>query len=637
MEQLSGIKKQRLIIYPQTTKIWHVMPEEVIVWDMEVEQVTGTCAGKFVGIARNGRHFLTYHPKKGGQAWETASGREIPLKTVQSADYEFHQRAVAIPRPDINKATLEIRDLLGKYEPLTIFVGNQNIRPPGPTVRQEIMWGWKLLPQRRLALLVWAIGGFDHTEGKVFDLDYEAQIGTFRAILPGHDVLLFEEQDYLVSAGTLSGIVLPLNAFSAEGDVEENKSRWRYDLVEGDATCMSIHPQHPYEFAVLLQNSGFPDEVHIYQPVTGKPKREQEVTHKLIETGTIKALTHHPNGRLLATVLSNGDIHLWDIHKGVLKQTLSTRTKEERTADVVPDEHTIKKKWERPKQRPYLVFHPTEPLLWHESDEQIHAWDITAQAWRYAVPGAWVGRSRAGDSFLTLIEGDPHAWQSENGKEIPLQKIDPSVYDLDQRWVFRGNKLPAKVYGWDVFFPKSAVTIFPNSRDRLLENWVLAPNEFKLFLAMLGQEEMAHVECWDLATQTYRYRCRRDAYGDHFYFTENAAQFLAFDYRMFIVYDIHSGKEVGKVEPYQFGRPFAFHPQLTDVCAFVNKGQIQWGVWGRKAEDVQFPPVIQLPMWDMRDLCFAPDGRSLAVLHRKAGTIQLWDVTTGLLQQEFHS
>ena len=638
MEVVANEKKHQLILHPETMRLWHVSPERVTVWDVTRAQITCQCDGVFVGISRNGRTFITHNQDNVGQAWDAAIGAEIPLTTLSPEAYDFHQRAILFPRRDINKATLEIRDLLGEYAPQLVFVGSQSCRPANPNETQEILQGWMLLSQRRLAVILWAVMGFDYTQGKLFDLDSELQLETFGAFLPGYDVLLFEQPDMMVSAGKLKGIAYDLSFFSLDrltdpkrGETKETGSRWVYTVAEGNATCMSIHPQHPYEFAVLVQQTGFADEIHIYKPVPDQPPRQQKVAQTLTETGTVLAMTHHPNGRFLITYLSNSDIHIWDIEQGIIEQTLSSRPIEQRIPDPIPDEHNVKKNWERPEQYPRLIFHPDAPILWYEMDGQIHAWDIVAQSCCYTLPGVWVGHSQTGNSCLTLIDGDAHAWHSETGEQIALQAISSSDYDVDQQWVFRGQPFPAKVYGWNVFDNKQAVTIFPKWKNFVLSSWRMAPGQMRLFLAMVGSDEDAHAESWDLTTHTYSYQCSRVAWANHFYFLPDYVAIA--DIRTYQIYDTVSGEPIAAMEPATWGRPFAFHPQQEGVAAFVKEGEIRWGVWGRKLEETTLHPAISLSSWDVLDLCFSPDGRTIASWQRK-GTIQLWDVETGALQQE---
>ena len=610
METEAG-NKPRLIFHPSSAWLWQIMPEQVIVWDIITEQVRYSCDGVYVGMARDSSTFLTRSSVVQGHAWDAATGQQVPLTSLNPNDYDFHQRAVVFPREDVNKSTLEVVDLLGGYSPQLIDVGS---RATKSYTHQEILEGWLLLPQRRLAVLLWAVWGFDYTQGKIYDLDSDQKLKTFVANNPGNDILLFDQLNLLVSAGMLEGEVRSLDAFSLEVMANPNNDdtgwRWYYTTEEGDASCISIHPQYDYEFAMVVRRIGFYDEIHLMEPAPQKPAYQQEVAQILPETGTVVALTHHKNGRQLAVLLSDGDIHLWDIEQGIRQQTLSRRPPEERLPKSIPNKHAIKKNWKRPKQHPLVIFHPTQPLMWHEKNKQVQAWDVATGDRRYTVPGLWVGRSQRGDSFLTLVAGDGRAWDSNSGAEIPLHNISAADYDLAQRMVFTGRRSVAAMYGWDLLGIEPAKTFKPNRRDYGLLNWGMDPSGRLVFLSLLGANEAAAVECHDWATGEYLFGCPRVAWAEDIYFSNKSDRLAACNYATYQVYDTILGKRLEEMSPSTWGHPFAFHPRQDWLCVFFTKNEIRWGFFEFKPIDANLPPTFPTPD-KVVNLAFAADGEDV--------------------------
>ena len=101
-----------LIFHPTSPWLWQVMPERIHVWDIVSQQVRYSCAGVYVGMACDGATFLTHTSAAQGHAWDTATGQEIPIASLNADTYEFHQRTLLLPREDQNKSTLAAANLL---------------------------------------------------------------------------------------------------------------------------------------------------------------------------------------------------------------------------------------------------------------------------------------------------------------------------------------------------------------------------------------------------------------------------------------------------------------------------------------------------------------------------------------------
>jgi WD40 repeat protein len=290
-----------LIFTSEGTTLFQVSASCVNVWDINRGQLRYICPGSLIGIARSNETFLTRPAKNIFKAWETATGRELPLDSITPESYAFHQRVVTQVKPP----TLQILDVLKQ------IVTHEISLPHGFSQAT-------LAPNDQYIVVVSEIDmvGHDFAIGECIDLNTGKVVYNFEAArCLSQTPLFFSVEHNLLIVGGIGNGKFAL-----------------YDLATGECLrevwaslnggeVVRVNPKNKWQVAIKVGKSIRLTDLH--EPPSDKQsyyKGKVERTIKEIER--IKGIAFHPNGELLASLLTRGEIHLWNVRVGELHKSL---------------------------------------------------------------------------------------------------------------------------------------------------------------------------------------------------------------------------------------------------------------------------------------------------------------------------
>lgn len=290
-----------LIFSSEGTTLFHVLARCVNVWDTDSGQLRYSCPGSLIGMARNSETFLTRPAKHSFKAWETATGKELPLHGIIFESYAFHQRVVIQVKPP----TLQILDVLKQ------IVTHEIALPDG--FSQAL-----LAPNDQYLVMVSEIDivGHDVTIGECIDLNTGKVVYNFDGarFLSKTPLFFSVEHNLLVVGGMGNG------KFALYDLITGKCLREVWTSLNG-GEVVSVNPKNKWQVAVKVGKSIRLTDLR--EPATEKqPYYQGKIERMIKESGRLKGLAFHPDGELLASLLMNGEIHLWKVRVGELDKTL---------------------------------------------------------------------------------------------------------------------------------------------------------------------------------------------------------------------------------------------------------------------------------------------------------------------------
>lgn len=245
-------------------------------------QFVAECPGRLVGIAREGQNFLTYDKvSKSFSAWQSDTGTQIAVSTLNPADYAANQRYLI----EANRLTLTFHDALRLESSRTQIMSQSEY---------GVCDNWALSPDGRLLAIAFImdVGGHDAAWGECFERNKE---GTYKKKFE-FDVnrfvytplVAFCDPYPLLAVSTPSAISLiltngkPIRRFQGGG---------KFVLIS------------PIKEDVVLLGHGW----KTWRLYKGEQKQDVE------EAQEILAGTFHPQGDQIAILLKDHSIRIYDV------------------------------------------------------------------------------------------------------------------------------------------------------------------------------------------------------------------------------------------------------------------------------------------------------------------------------------
>jgi WD40 repeat protein len=309
----------------------------VVVWDMTNAKPRYLCPGILIGASRDGSTFLTHQNNIGVlnaeekcRAWDTATGIEIPLKSLNANDYELHQR-IQISAVKRSELTLRLTDAFSKYSPQTLRVGRGYAPNSGAFLET-----WAMAPNNHyiIATLSGDVAGFDWASGESIsieqgktDLIAGAQSHKFEVNrFQGDARINFSSEHDVVAISSAGG------SFTVYG--LDPWRRLREVWVHGFQHVVGFNPKHQWLVAAsarafIRQADKSKALFYIHLLDIERLTRDGAIIQRgkdrgiLEETHWVDRLLFHPNGQCLASLLNDDTVHMWDIGSGKITGQLS--------------------------------------------------------------------------------------------------------------------------------------------------------------------------------------------------------------------------------------------------------------------------------------------------------------------------
>lgn len=329
--EYSPLMIKKLFFTPDGSTLFHSSAHMTAAWDVTTCRLRSTCPGALVGFSQNGETFLTRlinrqlawesgripgpgvvtgsEPTFG--AWESQTGKKLPLQQVDPAGYPLHQRTSILA--DFSNLVLQVYDILEQRPPHIIYLPER----PGECGLDN----WIMTPHDRyLAVVVGgSAGGFDWSRGYCIDLNTGAKAYGFEARETYPVPIYFSlEQDLLVVSDTCSFHLYSLSTGKNHQKITVGgtfSADIPYSPFLVGACIVSVNPRCKYLVAATNLGGSIIRLLDTETPSSDKYDAIKEVDR-------INDVEFHPNGKLIASLLSSGQIHLWNTETGKLVATL---------------------------------------------------------------------------------------------------------------------------------------------------------------------------------------------------------------------------------------------------------------------------------------------------------------------------
>ncbi len=302
-----------------------------------------------------------------------------------------------------------------------------------------------------------------------------------------------------------------------------------------------------------------------------------------------------------------------------------------------------------------LVFTPDgNTLLATNRQNNVAVWDLTTASKRTEVLGEPIGLDREGKVLLRRSEEGVMGVRLDSGEEMPLQTLDPDMFELSQRCLVTGQRFRLRLDVQDVFgtLPVRILRIEQDPRYfPSMDSWALAPDNTSLVVTLSGEvsgEDWAAGACMDLESgqRRFKFNVSRFQRVPPICFSAVHKQLLIGDNACHLsIFDLATGDCVREIYIGGFGMVTCISP-VNDGLAAVNAwepvagmGQSPFSVQlldlmhveGERMQRARVQAVLSEPQ-SVEELEFAPDGRALASL-LVDGTVHVWDLVTDSVRE----
>ena len=310
MKELVRFKK--LTFTPTGTVLLHSSSKMVTVWNTVSSRLRYTCPGSLVGISHDGETFLTRHTADSFSVWEINTGTELALEHVVPETFQLYQRIIALA--DQQQLSLQIRDVFDAHS----FPMIQIPRTPSEASSEASIENWRMAPNDQYIATVigGSAGGFDWSRGYCIDLDSGRPVFEFEAnpYLRPAPIYFSAEHWFLISGG--AGYFW-LYEFRKDFPCRKiTLSSDNHYIPQSGGSIVSVSPKNKWLVAV---NSTDPARNLLSGiQLADVSQSFAEVKRTIRESVPIVDIQFHPDGEHIASLLNNGEIHIWDTITGDL-------------------------------------------------------------------------------------------------------------------------------------------------------------------------------------------------------------------------------------------------------------------------------------------------------------------------------
>ncbi len=295
-----------LLIPPNGDYLFHSTRENTVdVWSLKDGGCLTTCPGGLVGTSKDGTVVLTSTPA-GVKAWQADTSRELDPTTLDPSQFEFHQSCLALANRF--KLSLELHDVLASGGPRVVHVDHDARYNPNLDT-------WELAPNNNALVVTLSgeVAGEDWASGQCIDLvsgvrRFKFKVNKFQTVPPinfsrEHNLLLISDDIYHLA-------LFDLELGRTERDV------W----VSGFTNVAAATAANPWLVAVNVWEpstssavSPFSVQILNLERIMGGRMRRAVVEAVLPEPQAVVDLLCAPDGLHLASLLSDGTIHWWNL------------------------------------------------------------------------------------------------------------------------------------------------------------------------------------------------------------------------------------------------------------------------------------------------------------------------------------
>ena len=280
----------------------------VEVWDLRNRIYLCTCPGSLVGAATDGASLIT-RTAEGVRAWDARTGLEHEAHSLDPASYPIHQRFIT--NASRYKLIVELRDALEIEPPRLVRIEHDPRYYPN-------LDSWALAPDDRslIATLSGEVAGQAWASGLCVDLSsgarrFKFKVNKFQKVLPlnfsrEHNLLLVSDDIYHLALFDL-----------------ESARAVREVWVSGFTNASAALVNNPWLVAVSVWEpvtssavSPFSVQILNLERLSGGRLQRAAVEAVFAEPQAVDDLFFAPDGLHMASLLSNGAIHWWNLSTG---------------------------------------------------------------------------------------------------------------------------------------------------------------------------------------------------------------------------------------------------------------------------------------------------------------------------------
>jgi hypothetical protein len=298
-----------LHISPTGEILYHSTQEHSVeVWDLRNGIYLCTCPGSLVGAASDGATLIT-QTSEGVKAWEARTGLEHEPHSLDPSSYTFHQRFIA--NANRYKLVVELRDALEIEPPRQVRIEHDPRYYPNLDT-------WALAPDdcSLIATLSGEVAGQAWASGLCVDLSsgarrFKFKVNKFQRVLPlnfsrEHNLLLISDDIYHLALFDLA-------------DARAVREVW----VSGFTNTAAALVTNPWLVAVSVWEpvassavSPFSVQILNLERLPGGRLQRAAVEAVFAEPQAVDDVFFAPDGLHMASLLSNGVIHWWNLATG---------------------------------------------------------------------------------------------------------------------------------------------------------------------------------------------------------------------------------------------------------------------------------------------------------------------------------
>jgi WD40 repeat protein len=316
--------------------------------------------------------------------------------------------------------------------------------------------------------------------------------------------------------------------------------------------------------------------IRIWDVATGQVIRQPKGHRAQYHHGWVNSLCFASDGQTLASAGGDGTIRLWDTKSGEEIDLRPRHTAEVHTVAVAPDGKT---------------------LVSAGNDETVRLWDLATSKEIRPLTGFQHGPNAY--SFTNSIGWSP------DGRSLAVACKDSTV----RLWDLAAGKEMRQLQGFQFNNGVHEVCFAPDGRT------------------LVAHASGGVLQFWDVATGKELHRCA----GRACCFAPDGRT-LAFCAGSIQLWDLTSGKEIGSIQ----GHPDFFHAMhyASDgetLISLDRRGIIRhWSTANRKLmrelPKTKSPQPMRI---SVEDVCFAPDGKTVALAFMGDDLVRLWETATG--------
>ncbi|MBI4926169.1 MAG: hypothetical protein HY835_00280 [Anaerolineae bacterium] len=301
-----------LTVSPSGNTLFHSTRENTVdVWEIGTGRLLCTCPGIFCGTSDDGAILITNTPA-GLKLWETQSGLERESAAVSTELFQFHQRT--IPFANRFKLSLELRDSLGLNDPQVVNVEHDLRYYPA-------LDAWALAPDNRslVVTLSGEIAGQDWASGQCIDLAsgtrrFKFKVNKYQSVPPIN--FSVEHNQLLISDDIYHLAIFDLTSGRSTREVWVNGFTNVAATTVFDPWLVAVAVWEPTQSAAVTP---FSVQILNVEHLIGGRMQRAGVEAVLPEDQAVLDLVCAPDGVHLASLLSNGVIHWWNLERGKIE------------------------------------------------------------------------------------------------------------------------------------------------------------------------------------------------------------------------------------------------------------------------------------------------------------------------------